>query len=51
MLEKDEEGKNKLKITAGSVQFLRRQWWYETVAAQQRPARSTGVVGQADSTH
>jgi hypothetical protein len=27
MLEKDEEGKNKLKITAGSTQFLRRQRW------------------------
>jgi hypothetical protein len=51
MLEKDEEGKNKLKITAGSAQFLRRQRWHEMVAAQQRPARPTGAVGQADSTH
>jgi hypothetical protein len=50
VLEKDDEGKNKLKITAGSTQYLRRQRWYETVAAQQRPARSTGAVGQADST-
>jgi hypothetical protein len=34
MLEKDEEGKNKLKITAGLAQFLRRQRWHETVVAQ-----------------
>jgi hypothetical protein len=34
VLEKDDEGKNKLKITAGSMQYLRRQRWYETVAAQ-----------------
>jgi hypothetical protein len=33
VLEKDDEGKNKLKITAGSTQYLRRQRWYETVAA------------------
>jgi hypothetical protein len=45
VLEKDDEGKNKLKITAGSMQYLRRQRWYETVAAQQRPARQTGAVG------
>jgi hypothetical protein len=45
VLEKDDEGKNKLKITAGSMQYLRRQRWYETVAAQQRPARPTGAVG------
>jgi hypothetical protein len=32
--EKDDEGKNKLKITTGSMQYLRRQRWYETVAAQ-----------------
>jgi hypothetical protein len=51
MLEKDEEGKNKLKITARSAQFLRRQRWHETVAAQQRPVRPTGAVGQADCTH
>jgi hypothetical protein len=51
MLEKDEEGKNKLKITAGSAQFLRRQRWHETVEAQQRPARPTGALGQANSTH
>jgi hypothetical protein len=44
VLEKD-EGKNKLKITAGSMQYLRRQWWYETVAAQQRLARPTPPVG------
>jgi hypothetical protein len=50
VLEKDDEGKNKLRITAGSTQYLRRQRWYETVAAQQRPARPTGVVGQTDST-
>jgi hypothetical protein len=34
VLEKDDEGKNKLKIIAGSMQYLRRQRWYETVAAQ-----------------
>jgi hypothetical protein len=45
VLEKDDEGKNKLKITAGSMQYLRRQRWYETVATQQRPARQTGAVG------
>jgi hypothetical protein len=50
VLEKDDEGKNKLKITAGSMQYLRRQRWYETVTAQQRPARPTRAVGQADST-
>jgi hypothetical protein len=50
VLEKDDEGKNKLKITARSMQYLRRQWWYETVAAQQRPTRPTGAVGHADST-
>jgi len=33
VLEKDDEGKNKLKITAGSTQYLRRQRWYETVVA------------------
>jgi hypothetical protein len=49
VLEKDDEGKNKLKITAGSIQYLRRQWWYETVAAQQMPVRPTGAVGQANS--
>jgi hypothetical protein len=49
MLEKDDEGKNKLKITAGSTQYLRRQRWYETAVAQQRPARPTPLVGQADS--
>ena len=32
--EKDDEGKNKLKITVGSTQYLRRQRWYETTAAQ-----------------
>jgi hypothetical protein len=36
VLEKDDEGKNKLKITAGSMQYLRSQRWYETVAAQQQ---------------
>ena len=41
VLEKDDEGKNKLKITARSMQYLRRQQWYETTAAQQRPARPT----------
>jgi len=41
VLEKDDEGKNKLKITAGSTQYLKRQRWYETTAAQQRPARPT----------
>jgi hypothetical protein len=50
VLEKDDEGKNKLKITARSTQHLRRQRWYETMAAQQRPARPIGAVGQADST-
>ena len=33
VLKKDDEGKNKLKITARSTQYLRRQWWYETAAA------------------
>jgi hypothetical protein len=47
VLEKDDEGKNKLKITVGSMQYLRRQWWYETVEAQQRLARPTGAVSQA----
>jgi hypothetical protein len=50
VLEKDNEGKNKLKITAGSMQYLRRQWWYETVVAQQRPVRLTRPISQADST-
>jgi hypothetical protein len=50
MLEKDDEGRNKLKIIAGSTQYLRRQRWYETAAAQQRPARPTSSVGQANST-
>jgi hypothetical protein len=50
VLGKNDEGKNKLKITTGSMQYLRRQWWYKTVAAQQRPARPTRVVGQANST-
>jgi len=49
MLEKDDDGKNKLKITAVSMQYLRRHWWYESVAAQQRPARLTPLVGQVDS--
>jgi hypothetical protein len=31
VLEKDDEGKNKLKITTRSTQYLRRQRWYETV--------------------
>ena len=34
VLEKDDEGKNKLKIITGSTQYLRRQRWYETTAAQ-----------------
>ena len=34
VLEKDDEGKNKLKITAGLIQYLRRQLWYEIVAVQ-----------------
>ena len=34
VLEKDDEGKNKLKITAGSTQYLRRQRWYETAVTQ-----------------
>jgi len=33
VLEKDDEGKNKLKITAGSTQYLKRRWWYETTVA------------------
>jgi hypothetical protein len=37
VLEKDDDGKNNLKITAGSRQYLRRQRWYKTTAAQQRP--------------
>jgi len=49
VLEKDDEGKNKLKITAGSTQYLKRQRWFETMVAQQRPARPTPLVGQADS--
>ena len=32
VFEKDDEGKNKLKITAGSTQYLKRQQWYETTA-------------------
>jgi len=31
--EKDGEGKNKLKITAEWIQYLRRQWWYKMVVA------------------
>jgi hypothetical protein len=31
--EKDGEGKNKLKITAEGIQYLRRQWWYKMVVA------------------
>jgi hypothetical protein len=50
VLEKDDEGKNKLKITTGSTQYLQRQRWYEIAVAQQRPARPTPPVGQADST-
>jgi hypothetical protein len=50
VLEKDDEGKNKSKITSGSTQYLRRQQWYETAAAQQRPPRPTRPVGQADFT-
>jgi hypothetical protein len=46
VLEKDDEGKNKLKITAGSTQYLRRQQWYQTAVAQQRPARPTPPVGE-----
>jgi len=34
VLEKDDEGKNKLKITVGSTQYLKRQRWYETTVAQ-----------------
>ena len=49
VLEKDDEGKNKLKITAGSTQYLKRQRWYEMTVAQQRPDRPTPPVGQADS--
>ena len=33
VLKKDDEGRNKLKITAGSMQYLRRQRWYETAVA------------------
>ena len=33
VLEKDDEGKNKLKITTGSTQYLKRQRWYETTTA------------------
>jgi hypothetical protein len=33
VLEKDDEGMNKLKITARSTRYLRRQWWYEMVMA------------------
>ena len=40
VLEKDDEGKNKLKITIGSMQYLRRKRWYETTAAP---------IGQANS--
>jgi hypothetical protein len=32
VLERDDEGKNKLKIADGSTQYLRRQRWYKTVA-------------------
>ncbi|XP_066357618.1 uncharacterized protein [Miscanthus floridulus] len=48
VLEKDEGGKNKLTITAGSAETLRRQRWRETYVAQQRPARPTPPVGQAN---
>ena len=34
VLEKVEEGKDKLTIIAGSAEYLRRQRWYETRAAQ-----------------
>ena len=49
VLEKDDEGKNKLKITARSTQYLKRQRWYETMVAQQRTARPTPPVGLVDS--
>jgi hypothetical protein len=42
VLEKDDEGKNKLKITTGSTQYLRRQWWYKMMVAQRRLGRPTG---------
>jgi hypothetical protein len=48
VLETDDEGKNKLKITTGSTQYLRRQRWYETAVTQQRPARPTPPVGHAN---
>jgi hypothetical protein len=47
VLEKEDEGKNKLKIIVGSTQYLRRQRWYEMVAAQQRPARPTPPSSRA----
>jgi hypothetical protein len=34
VLEKDNEDKNKLKITVGSTLYLRKQRWYETATAQ-----------------
>jgi hypothetical protein len=48
VLVKDDEGKNKLKITTGSTQYLRRQRGYKTAVAQQRLARPTPPVGQAN---
>lgn len=47
--DKDEDGKNKLRITAGSMKHSNKQRWYETVVAQLRSARPTPLVGQANS--
>ena len=48
VLEKGEDGQDKLIITAGSKGHLNMQQRFETVAAQQRPARPTSRVGQVN---
>ena len=49
VLEKDDD-KNKLKIIARLTKHLSKQRLYEMVAAHQRLARLTPLVGQANST-
>jgi hypothetical protein len=39
VLEKNEDGKNQLKITGSSTKYLNKRWHDEAVATQQRPAR------------
>jgi len=48
VLEKGDNGKSLIKITAGSNKHLNKQQWFKTVAAHHRPARPTPRVGQAD---